>query len=131
MRAPYDITIRQVDNGGFSVNVGCKTLVYTTLGEMANDLCLYFNSPDETIKRLSAAHGWAIETGALIGGGAVPPPFRGRLAPRATPAPGGSVPPGKRIGVDFRPLTPNITSDYGREQSESSGYTGQTVPERR
>lgn len=119
MRAPYDITIRQVDNGGFSVNVGCKTLVYTTLGEMANDLCLYFNSPDETIKRLSAAHGWAIETGALIGGGAVPPPFRG------------SVPPGKRIGVDFRPLTPNITSDYGREQSESSGYTGQTVPERR
>lgn len=105
MTAPYGVTILQLDNGGFHVSVGCKALAYTSVDKLVGDLIHYFSDPAETIKRMSKAHGWALETGSLIGGAVPDPPQR--------------VPWPKELAV-----APNVTSDYGREPGEGSGFTG-------
>lgn len=61
MRAPYSVTITQVDDRSLLVQVGCKTLAYPIrdLEHFLADLALYITDPEHAIKAMSERHGWA------------------------------------------------------------------------
>ncbi len=47
---PYEIRITPSKNGGFIVNVGCCTCVYTSVMEMLEELTKYLESPQQVEK---------------------------------------------------------------------------------
>lgn len=58
MRAPYPVTLTQVDDNSIIVQVGCKTVVYNSHATLFNDIERYFIRPDETIAEFSMKFGW-------------------------------------------------------------------------
>lgn len=60
MRAPYTVTLTQVDDGTIITQVGCKTIVFTSPGTLVSALARYFTDPELTIKEFSETHGWAL-----------------------------------------------------------------------
>lgn len=79
MRAPYDVTISQVDDGSFIVRVGCMTLTFIDAPTLLANLKNYYADPKETIAQYEKAFGWPqpcypepIEGGAYSGSNADP-----------------------------------------------------------
>lgn len=56
MRAPYLVTITQLDDKTFVVQVGCKSLSFTAFP--ATELSRYFENPDAVIVEYSKRFGW-------------------------------------------------------------------------
>lgn len=48
--APYEVTIRQVNNG-FIVNVGCQTFAFESIDKISGYMKEYFTKPSETIEK--------------------------------------------------------------------------------
>jgi hypothetical protein len=64
MKVLYEVRLTQVDNGGLIVNVGCKTLVFTSVAIAMQELSLFFENPDATIDEYAKRYGWAREAPA-------------------------------------------------------------------
>lgn len=60
MKALWEIAISQVDNGGYIVRAGCKTLVYVDLEQLLADLLAYFRDPEKVAAAMSEKH-WPSE----------------------------------------------------------------------
>lgn len=72
MRAPYPVTLTQVDDGSVVVQVGCKILVFENAEAAGSSLIGYFNNPEDTIKAFSARYGWNLNepVAPAVGGAA-------------------------------------------------------------
>lgn len=69
MNAPYAVTLTQVDDGSFIVQVGCKTIVFQTVDALLPALRGYFEHPEHTIETYSKKHGWPTVPGPRVASG--------------------------------------------------------------
>lgn len=69
MRAYYQVTLTQVDDGTVIAKVGCKTLTFTSGPAALEAVRRYFENPDEIIKEFSARYGWSLNEPAPPPGG--------------------------------------------------------------
>jgi hypothetical protein len=59
VKAPWPVTITQLDDGSLLVSVGCKTMSYWDHAAFHADLRDYFEAPEATIKGISKRYGWS------------------------------------------------------------------------
>ncbi len=59
MNKARTVSISATDDLGCIVQVGCKTLVFSTIEKMAGELVEYFNHPKEKELECSKKYGWA------------------------------------------------------------------------
>lgn len=55
---PHRVVIIATDNGGYIVQVGCKTLVFADTPSMISELQRYLLSPEMVGKEYAAKHQW-------------------------------------------------------------------------
>jgi len=72
VKAPYAVTINQLDDESFLVYVGCKTLTFVNLMDLVTHLRRFYTDPEATIREFEARFGWpTVASGAeraVIGG---------------------------------------------------------------
>jgi hypothetical protein len=63
VKAPYDVTLSQCDDGSIIVRVGCKVITFVNTAEMTVHLHRYFTDPEATIREFEARYGWKTDVG--------------------------------------------------------------------
>lgn len=110
-KVPYEITINASDNGGFTVRVGCKVLVFPSRENLVTALDSYLADPEKTTRFYEETYGW----NAIPATAPVPPPayFGGGLG-------GLNHPIGRPIGQAFTEEAPASPGDIARTARERS-----------